>query len=767
MSFLFGAGANPANKAPHYTGLQIQTSVMTLPVPVVWGTVKIAPNIIDYMDFEKHKRNNSGGKGAGGKGGSTDEYTATLVMALCEADDTISIPSAFVNQGTSTLGELGFSLIQGSYPNQAPWDYLVEAHPEAAFPYPGTALIVGENYDLGPSPNVPSHNFLVVRTSGFLASWCAPNGIATADMALVIQDLLSSAQYGVPNFASFVDSDTLLSTTDAGTTGDASLQTYLQALGIGMCPALTSQETAQSILNRWLQLTNCAAVWSGNILKFVPYGDTEITGNGVTYLPDMDQAYSLTDADFLAIDGDSPVSFARTSPRDAKNVVILEVTSDDGNYALLPVPAWSQNAIENSNTKNVDSTVAAHEIVGTNVAAIIAQLILQKGLYERNTASLKLPITYCHLDPMELLGLTCPNPGYFGVSFRVTSIEEDDQYDLTLGLDEIRLGVNTASFNAKQGNNGSRVNSLVAPESVNTPLVFEPTADLVGAPEVWIGACGGGGGFDPNWGGAQVHISIDDDNYIHVGDIRQACRMGTLSASLASYGGVNPDGGHTLSVDLSESEGTLTSGASGDASAGRTLCYVDGELLSYETATLASQTATDEAQTIPAVAPYQVNVDHADSFLTNTHVKYSGGATLTAVGSNPAVGEYTVSAGVYGFNGADAGVALQITYTYANSYHYALTNLWRGQFGSTDASHLSGTQFARIDGAVFRYPLPSDYIGETIYIKLVSFNIFNQALEDISGVTAYTYTPSGAGAGGGGGYGGGGGGGGYGGGFIP
>ena len=59
--------------------------------------------------------------------------------------------------------------------------------------------------------------------------------------------------------------------------GDASLQSYCKAMGIAFSPALVNQEQASSILARWLQILNCAAVWSGGELKFIPYGDTAIT----------------------------------------------------------------------------------------------------------------------------------------------------------------------------------------------------------------------------------------------------------------------------------------------------------------------------------------------------------------------------------------------------------------------------------------------------------------------------------------------------------
>ena len=75
---------------------------------------------------------------------------------------------------------------------------------------------------------------------------------------------------------------------------------------------------------------------------------------------------------------------------------------------------------------------------------------------------------------------------------------------------------------------------------------------------------------------------------------------------------------------------------------------------------------------------------------------------------------------------------------------YDLDNLWRGQQGSTRGSHSIGDDFARIDENTFKYNLPSDYVGETLYLKFQSYNIFGKAVEDLSTVTAYTYVPSGA-----------------------
>ena len=58
---LFGGGSQPAT-TPDYTGLQIQTAVNTLPIPIVWGMSKLAPNVIWYNNFQTHYGGGKGGR---------------------------------------------------------------------------------------------------------------------------------------------------------------------------------------------------------------------------------------------------------------------------------------------------------------------------------------------------------------------------------------------------------------------------------------------------------------------------------------------------------------------------------------------------------------------------------------------------------------------------------------------------------------------------------------------------------------------------------
>jgi hypothetical protein len=79
-----------------------------------------------------------------------------------------------------------------------------------------------------------------------------------------------------------------------------------------------------------------------------------------------------------------------------------------------------------------------------------------------------------------------------------------------------------------------------------------------------------------------------------------------------------------------------------------------------------------------------------------------------------------------------------VTLTGAGAYD--LGYLRRGAYGSTIASHNSGTRFVRLDGAVFRIPIDPGDIGQTFYFKFVSFNIYGSGVQDLSAVTAYSYT---------------------------
>jgi hypothetical protein len=691
---LFGIGSHAVY--PQYTGLQIQTSSGAVPISIVWGASKLAPNVVWAGNFQVIAQNSkTGGKGGGGLfgGGTTSyDYRSALVLGLCEGPiqsvqcvwngQTLTSLTAPQSAGKKGSTGLGLTLFTGTTP-QSTWGYLSSAFPAQALPYGGLAYVCNSNFDLGSSATLPS---LWFETYGILAATGA-NGV-DADPAAVIQDFLTNAQYGVGFPPASIDASTLF-----GSGGDASYQTYCFAAGLAISPALTDQEAANSILARWLRITNTAAVWSSGVLKFIPYGDSEITGNLIsfsgpaysfyvaantnissahlnpstltgtrTFVPNLTPVYNLGDDDFIYDDGKDPVLVQRTDPYASYNMQILEISQRGNYYDATPIVAFDQNAIELYGLR-IASTVTAHEICDENVAQTSAQLILQRGLYIRNHYTFKLSWEYCLLEPMDLVTLSDANLGLNNTVVRVTEVEEDDNGLLTVTAEEFPGGIATSVLYPVQTGSSSNFDRGGAPGSVDTPLIFEPPPALAGAtPQVWMGASGG-----PAWGGCVVWVSLDDTSYAAIGSITSAARQGVLTAALAVYAGINPDTTDTLSVNMAESNGALTSTTAAGAQNAVTLAIVDNELLAYETATLTGTNA------------------------------------------------------------------------------YNLTTLQRGLYGSTMASHATGAPFTRLDSAIFEYDLPANYIGQELYVKFQSFNIFGGAAQDLSTCTAYTYEPVGSG----------------------
>ncbi|HEV2336235.1 MAG TPA: phage tail protein, partial [Stellaceae bacterium] len=433
------------------------------------------------------------------------------------------------------------------------------------------------------------------------------------------------------------------------------------------------------------------------------------------------------------------VIVTRSDPAAATNWLSIEYMDAVNSYNPQILPVWDQGLIDQYGLRS-EPSIQAHGFTNPTPATVSAGLQLQRKAYIRNTYKWKLGWRYSLLEPMDIVALTDATLGLSATAVRITQIDEDDNGELTVTAEEM-TGAATVTVPQRQTTSGAPLNLLVDPGNTNSPILFEPPAALSGgALEVWLIASGGadtaatngattsgsilhfagplpagviagsvvedltnpaaiaagttvlsatatsvtlstnvtGGGvasgatigfYNGNWGGCQVWVSSDGSTYSLFGTIYRGARQGVLSASLASH--ADPDTVDTLAVDLTQSQGKLLSGTMADADNLVTLCYCDGELLSYETATLSA------------------------------------------------------------------------------AYRYNLTYLRRGAYGTPIGSHSAGSNFARFgpnDPSLFRYSYPSSFIGQTIFVKLPSFNTFGQMLQSLAAVTASTYTLTGAGA---------------------
>lgn len=660
-----GGGPTPFTNAfsnPTIGSLRYNTSQAGSPIFICYGTQRVSVNVVEGFGFTGSK-GGKGGKGlgsSGGKKGSNQNYAVNVALALVQGPASFTGSSIGIggnnliwsNGGVAAgLGNVALNGYAGN-DGQTPDPVFASADPNTpVIGYSGTCYVTGTPMQLGATPALPNISFEI---SGFLRGTCGTAYPNDANPSQIISDLLTNPRYG----AGFPSGN--LDTASFGDFGN-----YCQAAILGMSLLLDRQQPCARWVEEIAQLTVAAVVCSGALLKIVPYSDQPFSGNGATWTPALTAQYSLADSDFIDFGGGSdPVVITRSDPSQATNWLSIEYLAAGNAYNPQIIPVFDQSLIDRHGFRS-EPSVQAHEFTNATSAGTSAQLMLQRKGFVRNTPiKFKLGLRHSRLEPMDIVELTDPNVGLVRFPVRITQIDEDDNGELTFTAEELP---NTSFVLPVRQTTAGEVlaDQLADPGNANAPIIFEPLRGLsAGSLEVWMIASGG-----PDWGGAQVWVSLDGSTYALAGNVYKGARQGVLTANLASH--ADPDAVNTLSVDLTQSLGQLISGTLADADNLVTLCYVDGELISYET------------------------------------------ATLTA------------------------------------AHKYDLTYLRRGAYGTVVGSHSIGSAFARFgpsEPSLFKYTYAASYVGQTIYIKLVSFNIFGLALQDISGVSATAYTLTGVGA---------------------
>ncbi len=678
MGFLFGGPKTNAKAPAKVTGLRVQTSASGLAIPVVYGAMRIAGNLIWYGDFVAIPHNTGqggggkgGGGGTGGKGGGgggvSYTYQAAVAIGLCEGPITV-VKSAWI--GKQAGEQAGFVEFDGTY-SQTAWGYLSTNHPGQDLAYRGIAYRPYPAFDLGASQQLPNLNYEI---QGATAGAPPPD----CDPSFVVSDMLTNPNYGAGFPAQYL--------------GDLStFRAYCIASGLVISPAFTEQKAVGEWLKDLAEHLNSAFVWSSGALTLVPYGDQAITANGFTYSPPSAPLYSLGDDDFQRYSRTSsvgtvapeqgtsvdPVQMRRMRPADQINALKVEYLDRANAYNPQVAEAKDDAAINLYGLRHGDIK-QAHWFASAPAARLSVQLMLQRQAV-RNQYVFYLGPKYMLLDPMDIIAITDPGLGLANQWVRITEIEEEASsgagstaagaatggalpsagYALKVTCEEYLAGTGAAPIYGQQANSGYAANYNADPGNVNVPIIFEPPDQLVQDPEVWIAVSGAPASSGGNWGGADVWVSTDGSSYQFLARVLGPARMGTLTATLPAGG--DPDVSDTLAVDLTESGGNLLNASQLDADLNHTLCYVDGELISYQTA-----------------------------FLTGT-------------------------------------------------YRYNLTYLRRGAYGTPIGSHAAGAPFARLDSALLRYPYPVNLIGKPIYLKFLSFNVFGGGEQQIASLNPYTY----------------------------
>jgi Putative phage tail protein len=714
LSSLFGS---QPKVIPEFTGLQVNTSVQVLPIPIIYGTPRVTINLLYYNGFHSVLASAGGGKGvlSGGKGAKQVQYFATIILGIGEGtigpvriiyqDQNVWTPGTFPSNGA-------FYFDGG--PGQVPWSYIVSNWPADARPYKSTAYYGFSNAQLDASATVPQINLVI---SGILADSSPlvdstitiatgqydPNGnplsfignihlgACDADPAKVIYDFLTNETYGATFPGKWIDNSTLFTSANGYdvNTGDTAVSSFCQAVGLAWSVVINNVESANSIIDRWCKNLNVAPIWNGAVLKFIPYWDRyEATNPNWSPLPGIPKKYftpyttaicTITLDQILQSEDKSedPITFSRKDPVEVYNTVRLDFRDRNNFFNDNPVEVKDEAHIE-LNGPRVDNIGTANEFSYISYAYLSALMQLRRNISIMRTFTWKMGPLWGWIDPMDIFNI--PDPANYSntVTVRVTEVTDDEEENVTIVAEEYPVGSQsptTIPSSVTTPPNQGPTN--IPPSQVYPPVIFAPTTGLLAAqgiatPQVILGAAGGNapvfmGELDTNWAGANIWVSLDNITYQEIGTLFGPSTIGTLTQSISGYGGVNPDNTDTLFVNLSESDGILASVSIAAAASGASLAVLQDvsgfEIIGYTTATL--------------ISPFT----------------------------------------------------------------YALTGLYRGLYGTTSRHFGIGSNFLYVGQTAnyFETALPPQYVGKTFWVKLQSFNTFQTNIEDLASAIAYQY----------------------------
>ena len=676
--------------AERLAGIQLQDACYGKVVALGWGTFRAQSHLIWYNDFKAvaHTDTQKVGKGGGTEMQNTTwTYYASIMLLIAGVPFTTNAGSFKVwkNKDITDASALGFTIFDGERP-QTVWSYLTTAHPDQAIPYSGNSLAVVSDYLLDSNAGLTNHSFEVehLENSTYEDARVTPVKYDALPSEAIVDMLTNSFYGGLWSINKIHDFGTV-------PIGGSSFDNYCIANEFLLSPYLDEQkplgEHLRSILDacnsdvRWHSTVNIDAMNTYMDLEFIPLCDIPFTGSsGTPY---------------------TPTSAASSSPLDIQ----FHVTEED----LLGLMD------ENNN-------------------------VLGDGFVQVDR---KNPQDVYNVVPVEYLDRVN--------DYNITQIQEESQADVIKSGKRVAAPMVLHSITRYQ--NASRIAKLNANRNASVKTTY--TVKLT-------------------WRYLMLEpLDIVSFTYAPLGLSNEICRVKsiTLPASDAEADGLTVEldewpratGYCGVSVAAAPSNGLVASphnAPPGDCTAPLIFemsgIYAGGAAPQLVIATgggtewgganvyaSMDDTTYNYIGSIDGPCMYGAlnsNLNAAPSpphDLTNTlSVLLASGGPIESVSSSVAASLRSL----FWVNGELISFANSAL---AGTNHYHLTDLYRGSFGTGNQSHLSGVPVCQLNSNLLRYTMPAQYVGQTIYLKLCSFNRMGSQIQDLADVTAYTYVTTG------------------------
>ena len=529
------------------------------PVPLLYGTCKVAPNLICYQDFTTRERRVTQKSGKSKSTTITYLYYVYVELALGEGvidgvskvwvGDTAYNTLYALNANSGNEGA-GLSLSRGN--DNTPTAYMSTNHADIATGYTNLAYLYGKIFLGEDNASMPSYSFEV---RGTLLS--SGDGV-DANPAYVIRDILQHIGLG-----EYIDDTSFKNFAEYCNATDLLVSSYNDAFA--------SQRKAQEVIAELLEITNTYMFWSVDRFKFVPRDDVQ---RG-TWKPDTEIIYDI-DADELISQNGAPVVFRRKDSAEIYNYVTVNFLNRANDYEEESVSFQDIASIKAYGVRSV--SYDAKWLHTKERALKYAQMKTRLAQIECNQYTLKLPWKYCRLEPGDLIRITDEAIGIKGQVAMVSEVTEANDGLITVtALQRAPGDYSEAKY--KVDNKYQYQNFNIDPGDTARPLFIIPPSDLVtnsSGCELWIALHGNSG----DWGGCDVYVSTKDGDYSYNGTHGVSSVYGQLASVL-------PADGDVVNVQLTNPRTVeLLTGSEQDAENGLTLIWINGECMSYSLATL-------------------------------------------------------------------------------------------------------------------------------------------------------------------------------------
>lgn len=766
--YITGLFGNSKQTQAPATALRVNTSLQGVAIPILLGgQQRFAGNLIDYYGFFSTPAPSSsgGGKGGsgsgGGKGGSSgNNYFVTFLMAISEGSNivraliingslgvnfSVDEPGQFTLpiQGGSAV--VNFEVFDGNY-SQLPWGYTESSEPSHALNYRGICYAAFENFALSGSTTLPNITFV-----GF----CADNNTALpgqpdGDPSIALTKLLTDPNYGLGFPSNCIGSL-------------AQWQSYALALGFVVSPAIASPITASSFVNDLTAATNSAPCWQDGQLTVVPYGDAAVSAGSIQTSV---ETYMVPNS--VTNDPNVFVEFYGTFVKD------LGVTYASGQplqrvYQFVPGSSPLQGQYYEGLGQYIfnDADINAQVTITYEYAAVASYVPNLTPIYDftiddclPNQTSVgtgagdqNSPFTVIRKPRDQMLNSI--KVEYLDVNnlYNPVVVEVKDEASIIAFKRERPADLKQLHFFTLAGAAQQSATLQLARQQIARTFQwtvgrhFSIILELMALATV----------TDPGQGLSRQAVRIIEiqENADFSLTITAEEFPGTLSAPLY---GTEVNQGYTINynVDPGPINTPIVFEPTDELGGGNVvMCAVSGKnpALWGGANVYVSNQANGTYVNVGKVGPARMGVLSAD--FGTVPVNQNG---LTVDQIHTLAVDLTESAGALGsgtvldatsladpcYVGGEIISYATATLTAASKYN--LNYLVRGAFGTETAivDHPAGTPFARLDGAVASFPFNVNQIGQTIYIKFQSFNIWNGGLQSLADVPAVAYTITGA-----------------------